>query len=127
MIDNIEKGFGSSDLGIPYEMFVQGDKKSLSVAAASIIAKVYRDNLMIELSKVYPGYGFESNKGYPCEPQFRGIDSSGIIPGVHRTSFWPFVSNDRYPEKEAGWATRRKRWKKVTEKVLIDGLQEENN
>ncbi|VEU74690.1 Ribonuclease HII [Mycoplasmopsis citelli] len=67
---------------------VKGDQKSYNVAAASIIAKVYRDNLMIELDKKYPGYGFANHKGYGTKKHKEAIDKKGIIP-IHRIKYKP--------------------------------------
>ena len=55
-------------LTLPAQAIVKGDNKSISIAAASIIAKVYRDHLMDIYDKEYPAYGFAVNKGYPTEP-----------------------------------------------------------
>lgn len=104
---------------IPHVNHVDGDKKSLCVAAASIVAKVYRDNIMCELHNLYPHYKWNSNKGYPCEDHFKGLDHHGIIPGVHRIKTWPFMDNARAKEDKIAWSKRRARWKKVTEEILV--------
>lgn len=65
---------------------VKGDEKSVSVAAASIIAKVTRDRLMVEYDRVIPGYGFASNKGYGTKEHIEGIRKLGISP-IHRKTF----------------------------------------
>ncbi|HUT04544.1 MAG TPA: ribonuclease HII [bacterium] len=65
-----------------------GDNKSLSIASASIIAKVYRDRLMCELEMEYPGYGFASNKGYGSRAHVAALNRFGPCP-VHRRSFAP--------------------------------------
>jgi len=70
---------------------IDGDCKSLSIAAASIIAKVSRDRIMRELDKVYPGYGFAQHKGYGTKQHLRALRKLGPSP-VHRKSFKP-VSN----------------------------------
>jgi ribonuclease HII len=67
---------------------VKGDQRSLSIAAASIVAKVTRDTLMIELSGRFPGYGWERNKGYGSPEHAEGITRLGISPH-HRLSFKP--------------------------------------
>lgn len=64
----------------------KGDEKSLSVAAASILAKVTRDNLMIELSKAHPQYMFQKNKGYGTKEHYKGLEEYGIS-DIHRKSF----------------------------------------
>lgn len=65
---------------------VKGDAKSISIASASIIAKVTRDRLMVEYDKVYPGYGFGSNKGYGVQEHIDAIKKLGPTP-IHRRSF----------------------------------------
>ncbi len=65
---------------------IKGDAKSASIAAASIIAKVTRDRLMVEYEKVLPGYGFASNKGYGSSEHIRAIQEQGATP-IHRQSF----------------------------------------
>ena len=71
---------------IPQTSIVKGDANSLSIAAASIIAKVTRDRLMAEYHKQYPFYGFDSNKGYGTKAHYEGIDKHGITP-IHRKTF----------------------------------------
>lgn len=71
---------------IPYECIVKGDGKFLSIAAASILAKSYRDNLMAELAVEYPGYDWEKNVGYPTKKHREGIKNIGVSP-YHRKSF----------------------------------------
>jgi len=66
---------------------VKGDSLSLSIAAASIIAKVTRDNEMIHLAKKYPEYGFDSHMGYGSKKHFEAIRKYGIIPDIHRNTF----------------------------------------
>jgi ribonuclease HII len=65
----------------------QGDNKSLSIAAASILAKVYRDRLLIALDKVYPAYKFSQHKGYGTKIHYEAIKENGIIEGLHRKTF----------------------------------------
>ncbi|MCR4595903.1 MAG: ribonuclease HII [Lachnospiraceae bacterium] len=65
---------------------VKGDAKSMSIAAASIIAKVTRDRMMVEYDSVYPGYGFASNKGYGTAVHIEALKSLGPTP-IHRRSF----------------------------------------
>lgn len=92
-----------------------GDEKSLCIAAASIVAKVYRNEVMRSLHYKYPWYDWVNNKGYPCENQFRGIDKKGIQVGIHRIKFWPFISNPKKPETHREWKARRYKWRKKTE------------
>lgn len=68
--------------------FVKGDQKSISVAAASILAKVTRDRLMKEYDILYPQYGFARNKGYGTKEHMQAIETYGITP-IHRRSFAP--------------------------------------
>lgn len=74
------------DVDIPQTGIIKGDSKSVSIAAASILAKVTRDRLMVEYSEVYPFYSFESNKGYGTRAHYEGIEKAGICP-IHRKSF----------------------------------------
>lgn len=74
------------DLDIPQESFIKGDNRCYSIAAASILAKVARDNYMEELDRIYPGYDFASNKGYGTAAHYDGIRNLGITP-AHRKSF----------------------------------------
>jgi len=71
---------------IPGTAIVKGDEKSVSVAAASIIAKVTRDRIMTEFDSIYPGYGFASNKGYGTEAHYAGLKALGRTP-IHRVTF----------------------------------------
>lgn len=77
-----------SALGIPYETLVKGDSRVASIAAASILAKVHRDRLMVRLSEEYPGYGWERNVGYGTKEHLSGIAALGLTPH-HRRSFRP--------------------------------------
>lgn len=74
------------DIDIPQESVIKGDAKILCIAAASIVAKVTRDRMMVEYAQEYPGYGFEKNKGYGTRQHYDGIDSQGICP-IHRKTF----------------------------------------
>ncbi|MEG0662026.1 MAG: ribonuclease HII, partial [Anaerovoracaceae bacterium] len=65
---------------------VKGDSKSLAIAAASILAKVTRDGMMVKYGEQYPGYAFEQNKGYGTKAHYEGIHQQGICP-IHRKSF----------------------------------------
>lgn len=76
------------DLNIPSESIIKGDQKSASIAAASIIAKVYRDRLIEEYDKIYPYYDLASNKGYPTKKHLEGLEKYGITP-LHRLSYEP--------------------------------------
>lgn len=74
------------DIDIPQMGIIKGDSKSVSIAAASIIAKVYRDRLMCEMHKIYPDYAFDRNKGYGTPAHYAGIREAGITQ-IHRKSF----------------------------------------
>lgn len=76
----------SLDLSIPQQGIVKGDRLSLSVAAASVIAKVTRDRVMADLHREYPQYGFDRHKGYPTKAHFEAILMHGSCP-AHRKSF----------------------------------------
>lgn len=77
------------DLGdLPTQTLVKGDSRSLSIAAASILAKVFRDQLMAKLSESYPDYGWEQNAGYGVEKHRRALELVGVSP-YHRRSFAP--------------------------------------
>ena len=65
---------------------IKGDAKSISIGAASIMAKVYRDRMMEEYDKMYPGYGFATNKGYGSPEHIRALKEMGPSP-IHRMSF----------------------------------------
>jgi ribonuclease HII len=76
---------------LPYQhtALVEGDCKSYSIAAASVLAKVTRDRLMRELDKIYPGYGFAEHKGYATPQHYAAINERGPC-AIHRRSFAPF-------------------------------------
>ena len=74
------------DIDIPQESIIKGDAKVLAIAAASIVAKVTRDRMMVEYAKEYPGYAFEKNKGYGTKAHYEGIEAQGICP-IHRRMF----------------------------------------
>ena len=71
---------------IPQVPIIKGDAKSASIAAASIVAKVTRDRLMVEYDKTLPGYGFASNKGYGSTEHIEALKKFGPTP-IHRTTF----------------------------------------
>jgi ribonuclease HII len=76
------------NLGIPSLGIIKGDAKSLSIAAASVIAKVERDHYMIEMDEKYPEYGFKNHKGYVTKAHLQAINKYGITE-IHRKSFAP--------------------------------------
>ena len=79
------------DLSIPQTSIIKGDANSLSIAAASIVAKVTRDQMMEEFDKEYPGYDFAQNAGYGTAKHLAGLDKLGVTP-IHRRSFEPIKS-----------------------------------
>ena len=76
----------TSHNSIPYQCIIKGDSKFFSIAAASVLAKTYRDQLMQELAKEYPLYSWETNVGYPTTAHRQGIRKQGITP-YHRKTF----------------------------------------
>ncbi len=82
-------GFRIPGCAFPHLRIVKGDQLSQSIAAASIIAKVTRDRLMLEYEALYPGYGFAKHKGYATAEHFAAIETLGPCP-IHRRSFSPF-------------------------------------
>ena len=76
------------DLSISQTAIIKGDANSLSIAAASIVAKVTRDELMKEYDQQYPGYDFTANAGYGTAKHLEGLEKLGVTP-IHRTSFEP--------------------------------------
>lgn len=76
------------DLTIPSEAIIKGDSKSISIAAASVIAKVTRDRLMVKLDQQYPQYNFKKHKGYPTKENLRLLKEYGVIK-EHRLSYKP--------------------------------------
>lgn len=74
------------DSNIPQKAIIKGDSKSISIAAASIIAKVERDKLMYKFDQLYPEYGFAKHKGYPTKAHKQAILDHGITP-IHRKTF----------------------------------------
>ena len=98
-VQTLEKELGKIDFvlidgrpvkSMPYNnlAIVKGDQKSASIAAASIIAKVYRDKLMCEYDKIYPEYGFADHKGYGTKQHLEALDKFGATP-IHRKTFSP--------------------------------------
>ncbi|WP_170431279.1 ribonuclease HII [Ruegeria arenilitoris] len=83
-------------LTIPSQAVVKGDAHSVSIAAASIVAKNWRDQLMVDLAQQHPGYGWETNAGYPSKQHREALQNLGVTPH-HRRSFKP-VHNILYQE-----------------------------
>ena len=78
-------------LDIPSESIIKGDQKSISIAAASIVAKITRDNYMIEMDKLFPKYNFKQHKGYGTKEHIELIKKYGYTP-IHRKSYEPIKS-----------------------------------
>lgn len=96
------------DLDIPSTSIIKGDAKSLSIAAASVIAKVTRDRMLDEVAIIHPEYGFEHHKGYPTKAHIDAVIKHGIIDGYRKT-FEPIKSiingseiNERSKNKKQG-------------------------
>lgn len=79
-------GNRETDFGLPVKTVVKGDSLSANIAAASILAKVTRDNLLLELAKQYPEYGFDIHKGYGTKAHYEALRKYGPCP-IHRKSF----------------------------------------
>ncbi len=73
------------EIDIPVKPIIKGDAKSYTIAAASVIAKVTRDNLLYEIDKKYPQYGFKNHKGYPTKKHLESINKYGLIDGYRKT------------------------------------------
>ena len=79
-------GNREKDFGLPVKTVVKGDSLSANIAAASILAKVTRDNLMVELAEKYPQYGFDIHKGYGTKAHYAALREYGASP-IHRMTF----------------------------------------
>jgi len=79
------------DLDIPTTSIIKGDLKSITISAASVLAKVTRDRMLVELDKKYPMYDFKNNKGYPTKKHLEAIEKYGVL-DEHRRSYGPVAS-----------------------------------
>ena len=79
-------GNREKDFGVPVKTVVKGDSLSMNIAAASILAKVTRDDLMVQLAEEYPQYGFEIHKGYGTKAHYAALREFGASP-IHRNTF----------------------------------------
>ena len=79
-------GNRETDFGLPVKTVIHGDALSANIAAASVLAKVTRDDLMIEMAQKYPQYGFEIHKGYGTRAHYQALETFGACP-IHRQSF----------------------------------------
>jgi ribonuclease HII len=93
-------GLPVKSLTIPQTALVKGDARSFSIAAASVIAKVTRDRLMLELHARYPVYGFDQHKGYPTPDHLAALRAHGPCP-EHRRTFGPV--REKLVQGEMGW------------------------
>ncbi len=79
-------GNREKDFGLPVQTIVKGDSLSANIAAASVLAKVTRDDFMLRMAQEYPGYGFEIHKGYGTKAHYEALDTYGPC-AIHRRSF----------------------------------------
>lgn len=79
-------GNRAKDFGLPVRTVIKGDSLSASIAAASVLAKVTRDDMMLEMAQTYPGYGFEIHKGYGTKAHYAALTQMGPSP-IHRMTF----------------------------------------
>jgi ribonuclease HII len=87
-------GNRAKDFGVPVKTVIKGDSLSANIAAASVLAKVARDDVMMELAQKYPQYGFEIHKGYGTKAHYEALRAHGHC-AVHRLSFLKkFYGND---------------------------------
>ena len=93
LIDGVSawKAFPHTD-HVTVDRVPKGDTKSLSIAAASVLAKVWRDRELIKLSDTHPGYGFERHKGYGTQAHQDALHRLGVLPGIHRQNYRPICA-----------------------------------
>lgn len=89
-------GLRLPEIALPQEKIIRGEDESLSIAAASVIAKVVRDRIMAEMDAKYPGYGFARHKGYGTKAHLEGLRRRGPSP-IHRRSFAPVRESWFFP------------------------------
>ncbi|MDO8688468.1 MAG: ribonuclease HII [Dehalococcoidia bacterium] len=106
-------------VGLPQKSIIKGDATCLSIAAASILAKVYRDGLMVEADREYPGYGFARHKGYGTAEHMARIRELGLSP-LHRRSFAPAQLVEGGPKAEE----RRHSLGRLGERIALRHLKE---
>ncbi|MGA3263753.1 MAG: ribonuclease HII [Terracidiphilus sp.] len=91
-------GRNTIDWPCPQQAVIRGDRTSLSIAAASVLAKVHRDRLLVELDRQFPGYGLASHKGYCCPQHIAALARLGPTP-LHRKSYRPVAQTAlQFPE-----------------------------
>ncbi len=88
-VDCVLTDYMHLDTSIPQDDLAHGDAKSFSIAAASILAKVTRDDILDGLDKKYPEYGFKNHKGYPTKAHLEALEKYGIIEGEYRLTYGP--------------------------------------
>lgn len=93
----VDGNYFKTYLDVPHKTVVKGDATYVSIAAASILAKVARDNYMLEKSSEYPGYGWDSNVGYGSAKHVEAIRQKGVTP-LHRMSFLGKIVNNQNAE-----------------------------
>lgn len=93
----VDGNYAPKGFGCPIKPVVKGDQLCLSVAAASILAKVFRDRLMVELDAMHPGYGFASHKGYSAPVHLAALKKLGPCE-IHRRSFAPVAEAGPSPQ-----------------------------
>ena len=106
---------------LPHTTVVKGDGKYLSIAAASILAKTYRDDYMNELHKEYPFYDWNSNKGYPTKKHRAAIREHGTTP-YHRMTFNLLGTDPQFEEYIGGWDnffTFHSTWLKIKRRICL--------
>lgn len=81
-------GRDKPDFGLPTVAIIQGDKLHIEIGAASILAKVARDEIMLNYAKLYPQFGFEDHKGYGTKAHLQALEQHGVL-DIHRKSFAP--------------------------------------
>ncbi len=86
------------ELDIPSNSIIKGDQKSISIAAASIVAKTTRDAYMLEMDKLFPEYGFKQHKGYPTKAHIEALETYGYTP-IHRKTYEPIKSMIKKEQK----------------------------
>ena len=94
----VDGKFKIPDINIQQETFIRGEDCQPTIAAASILAKTYRDDIMVDLDLNYPGYGFGQHKGYPTKEHIGNLNRLGPSP-IHRLSFHPvceLIENGKY-------------------------------
>lgn len=90
-------GRDAPPVSCPFQTVIKGDSQSQSIAAASILAKVTRDRLMVEYDALFPGYGFAAHKGYGTKEHLDALEKLGPCP-IHRKTFAPVTANSEQPQ-----------------------------